>query len=138
MKKLILSLVIISLIGCQGNATGPDPFPGPGSEISVTTSLKCSKEQVVDTTWLAFDYEQVGFSNGMISVTCRVRRPYYGWSYSRIIPSGQSANCDVYWDIDSGDPGMAYWRFTSTGVIYNDTDSGVDGSTITFSAGDCE
>lgn len=108
------------------------------SGISLSSTLSCTK--IVSSR--SFAYKSATFSTGDVWATCSISDSLSEYSASVLYKASQNGaedgSCLLTYDLDTGTSG--FWEFTSSPskqAVYSDSGSANDGTTVSFSAGDC-
>lgn len=124
--------------------TGPQGPQGPQGTagtpgMTIATNLACSRV----TSGMIFEYQLVTYSTGDVFAACSISDGSATYYNSRIYRSTQSGavtgDCLLTYDIDTVSAG--YWTFSHSGggstVVYHDSTSANNGTTVSYSSGEC-
>ena len=147
---LITTLIVSMFFGCAqlkgekgaDGSTGATGATGTAG-MTLTTSVFCFKNQVVNSVSLWFWYTTNIYSDGTKFIHCAVSSPSAEWGNSLFYKSTQTGSvteyCSLTLDVDTGSSG--FWTFSKSGstktVVYSDTGSASNNTTVTYASSDC-
>lgn len=141
--KIFVFIFFALLSSCSGGGGG-SPAASPAipevDEQSVTSTVACHKA----LGSLDFYFVITTFNNNDKYITCTLSNSttqvQSSWYYKSTFAGATSEDCLVSFDSD-GTASYGYWQFSRASgvrkVVYNDSSSGSNGTTVTYAPSDC-